>query len=213
MVRVAQAEGLTRFIPQTSSVTTRIIACSVFRSALEFLQLENRLPDLKTTYLETGLHLQPHKLRSVLTYEITAAQKRDENVICLYAECFQGASDFFDSAEVIKIPGTCCHEILLGPERFGRIICQNPKAYFIESEVVAGFENHCIKPLRLENEKFRRYCFGNYQKLVYVQQPADINVVGKAQIIAAFLNLELDIHHADYSYLEEFLDSMIQMHT
>ena len=64
---------------------TRIIACEVFRTAINYLKLEDRYPNLRISYLPSRLHLKPLKLKERLLREVKKAQGRNERVICLYA--------------------------------------------------------------------------------------------------------------------------------
>ena len=45
---------------------TRIVACAVFKPAIEYLQLERRYPNLRLTYLPSKLHLRPQELKNRL---------------------------------------------------------------------------------------------------------------------------------------------------
>ena len=84
---------------------TRIIACAVFRPALEYLRLRKRYPNLRVTYLPSNLHLTPQKLKSHIIKEIVTAQKKNERVICLYGDCFPGIDDACERYEATKVPG------------------------------------------------------------------------------------------------------------
>ena len=87
---------------------TRIIACKVFKPAIEALQLEKIYPDLRLTYLPSNLHLRPEGLKKRIIAGIKAAQKRKERVICLYGDCFPGIDDFCQDYRVTKVPGHYC---------------------------------------------------------------------------------------------------------
>ncbi|MDY7019519.1 MAG: DUF1638 domain-containing protein [Chloroflexota bacterium] len=188
---------------------TRIIACAVFKPALEYLQLKNRYPDLRLTYLPANLHLKPQDLRDRLLKEISSAQERGERVICLYGECFPGISDLCEQHGVIKVPGHYCYEMLLGTERFQKLVDEMAGTYFLEKELIINFKQYCIKPLELDDEEMRRYCFQHYRRLLYVRQPSDPNLVPEAVKVAEFLELSLDIIDVDYSHLGKKLIELI----
>jgi len=182
---------------------SRIIACQVFKPAIESLQLEQRYPILRLTYLPANLHLQPQELRNRMLAEIKAAEKRNERVICLYGNCFPSIEDFCQEHGVIKLPGHYCYEMLLGSDRFGQLLDQMAGTYFAEKELIQNFEEYCVIPLELHDEEMKRYCFNQYRRLLYVRQPSDPNLVVQAGEVADFLGLSLDISEADYSYLEK----------
>lgn len=192
-------------MPQRTGNITRIIACAVFRPALEYLQVEEGYPDLRVTYLPSNLHLRPQELENRLLEAITAAQERNERVICLYGECFPGIDDFCEQHGVAKVPGHYCYEMLLGTERFQQLIEEMTGTYFLEKDLILHFEEYCVRPLELHDEEMRRCCFEHYRRLLDVRQPSDPNLVTEAGQLAGFLELSLDISDADYSHLERKL--------
>jgi len=188
---------------------TRIIACMVFQPALEHLRLEDRYPNLRLTYLPSNLHLRPQELKNRLLKEVTTAQKRNERVICLYGECFPSIDDFCQQHGVIKVTGHYCYEMLLGSERFRRLIEEMAGTYFAERDLILNFEEYCVRPLELRDEEMRKYCFQQYRRLLYVRQPSDPYLVPQAGEMAKFLELSLDISDADYSHLGKNLIKLI----
>jgi len=188
---------------------TRIVACAVFKPAIEYLQLELRYPNLRLIYLPSRLHLRPQELKNHLLIGIKAAQKRNERVICLYGDCFPDIDDFCQKHGVIKVPGHYCYEMLLGSERFRQLIEEMTGTYFAEKDLILNFEEYCVRPLELHDEEMRRYCFQQYRRLLYVRQPLDPNLTARAGEVADFIGLSLDISDADYSHLEKELTRLI----
>ena len=187
----------------------RIISCGVFKPALEHLQLETRFPNLRIIFLESNLHLCPQELQKCLLCEFESAKQAGEGAICLYGNCVAGINDLCKEHGVAKIPGDFCHEILLGPERFQENLDETAGIYFIEQEVITNFDMYCRKPLELDDEVMRKYCFEHYQRLMYVRQPSDPDLLTQAGEIADFLGLALHIREADYSYLESKLIELL----
>jgi len=188
---------------------TRIVACAVFKPAIEYLQLERRYPNLRLTYLPSNLHLRLQELKNRLLREITSAQKRNERVICFYGDCFPDIDDFCQEHKVIKVPGHYCYEMLLGSGRFRRLIKEMTGTYFAEKDLILNFEEYCVRPLELRDEEMRKYCFQRYRRLLYVRQPSDPNLAARAGEVADFIGLSLDISDVDYSYLEKRLIELI----
>ncbi len=187
----------------------RIIACKVFKPAIEALQLEKLYTNLRLTYLPSNLHLRPQELKNRLLTEIKAAQKRNERVICLYGDCFPGVDDFCEEYGVLKVPGHYCYEMLLGSERFSQLLNEMTGTYFAEKELIQNFEEYCVIPLELHDEEMKRYCFNQYRRLLYVRQPSDPNLVARAGEVADFLGLSLDISDVDYSHLKKSLTGLL----
>jgi len=188
---------------------TRIIACAVFKPAIDSLQLKKRYPNLRLTYLPSHLHLRPKDLKKRMRRAITAARVREEKTICIYGECFPEIDDFCEQNQTIKVPGHYCYEMLLGRERFRHFMEETAGTYFVEKNFLLNFEEYCVVPLELRDEDMRRLCFGQYRKLVYIRQPLDTDLTIRAADVSGFLGLSLDIADADYSYLESILVDLL----
>jgi hypothetical protein len=188
---------------------TRILACGVFKPAIEHLRLANRYPNLRFTYLPPVLHITPQKLEQHLLRRITAAQRKDERIICLYGECIPDLSNVCQYQGVMKVPGHSCYEMLLGNERFEQFIDETAGTYFLEKDLIINFREYCIEPLELDDEEMRDCYFQHYRKLLYVRQPTDPDLVSQAFDLADFLELSLSVSDADYSHLEKALIKLI----
>jgi hypothetical protein len=188
---------------------TRILACGVFKPAIEHLRLANRYPNLRFTYLPPVLHITPQKLEQHLLRRITAAQRKDERIICLYGECIPDLSNVCQYQGVMKVPGHSCYEMLLGNERFEQFIDETAGTYFLEKDLIINFREYCIEPLELDDEEMRDCYFQHYRKLLYVRQPTDPDLVSQAFELADFLELSLSVSDADYSHLEKALIKLI----
>ena len=187
---------------------TRLIACGVFRPALEHLGLEERYPRLRSHYLPSNLHLRPQDLRRQLSETITSARQRSERILCLYGTCFPDIEDFCRQRGVTKVPGLHCFETLLGSEQYESIINEMPGTYFLETDLILNFEEYCLEPLELHDEEMRKSFFEHYERIVYLRQPSDPDLLLKANKLAAFLQLSLEIRDADYSHLKKILSDL-----
>lgn len=187
----------------------RILACRVFKPALEHLSLESKYSNIRLTYLPPNLHLRPQELGKYLRREIGAARRRNERIICLYGDCFPGLSDYCRHQGASRVPGPYCWEMFLGSERFNRLLEENAGTYFLEKELIFNFKEYCIEPLELYDEEMREQCFKHYHRLLYVRQPSDPDLLAEANEIAEFLGLSLEIQDADYSHLEKRLSELL----
>jgi hypothetical protein len=188
---------------------TRIIACGVFRPALEHLELEKRYPHLYVTFLPSNLHLRPQELEIALRKEISSAKERNEKVVCLYGNCLPDIDTFCRYLDAVKVPGLHCFQMLLGRERYQNIIEEIPGTYFLDSELILNFDEYCAEPLELYDEEIKKLVFANYQRLMYIRQPSDPDLVSRAAEVADFLHLSLEIQDADYSHLERMLTDLL----
>lgn len=195
-------------MPEIYSII-RLIACGVFKPALEFLKVEEKYPQLRLTFLPSNLHLYPQELKKKLLKEIVSARKRDEQPLSLYGNCFPGIDKICTRNCGHKIPGLHCYEILLGNQKYAKIIKKTAGSYFLERELIINFKEYCLDPLELYDNEIRKSFFRHYKKLIYVRQPPDPDLNVEADELAEFLNLSLEIIDADYSHLEKRLNHLI----
>jgi hypothetical protein len=187
----------------------RISACGVFRPVFENLTLDERLPGLNVTYLPSNLHINPLELKKYLLKEIIASQTINERIICLYGECFPDIEILCKQYGVIKIEGHHCYEIFLGRGNFREIMDDSAKTYFLEKDLILNFDEYCVKPLELYDEEMKKLFFKNYERLVYVRQPEDPDLMPLVNRIADFLGLSIIVRDADYSNFEKALIDLI----
>lgn len=190
-------------------VPVRIISCSVFRSAIERLKLKQRFPDIAITFLPSSLHNRPEEIKEHLNTELEKARASGERAVCLYGECFKDIDLFCHEHGASRVRGHHCYELLLGAGTFGRIMEENARTYFLEGELVINFEEYCLKPLELEDAEMRELMFKNYERLIYVRQPGDPNLMGEIEKIAGLLGLELEVKDAEYEAFEAAILEMI----
>jgi len=192
-----------------TGTTTRIIACGVFKPAIDHLRLTKKYPNLRMTYLPSVLHTRPQMLEKYLLRKIVSAKKRNERIICLYGDCFPGIGDFCQQHGVVKVPGQFCYEMLLGPARFNQLMDETTGTYFLEKDLLVNFREYCMEPLELHDAEMRSCYFEHYQKLLYIRQPTDPDLISQATQLAEFLDLSLAISDVDYSHLESMLDDLL----
>ena len=188
---------------------TRVIACGVFRPALEHLRVEERYPRLRSHYLPSNLHLRPQDLRRQLSETITSARQKNERILCLYCTCFPDIEDFCKHQGETKVTGLHCFETLLGSKQYENIMNEMPGTYFLERDLILNFEEYCLEPLELHDEEMRKSFFEHYERTVYLRQPADPDLLSKANELATFLQLSLEIWDADYAHLEQILTDLL----
>jgi Protein of unknown function (DUF1638) len=186
-----------------------IVACNVFRSAMEHLDIQHRYPDLSIRYLPAHLHLQPAELKRRLLAEIGAARENRRTVGCLYGHCFEDIEDVLEEAGVPRIRVGHCFEILMGRDRYHQWIHDQAGTFFMEKELVENFEAYCWEPLELFDPQMRSWYFEHYRRVAYIRQPRDPDLTVQARRIAGSLDLELQIVEADYGELEHTLNQLI----
>jgi hypothetical protein len=84
-----------------------------------------------------------------------------------------------------------------------------PGTYFLERELILNFAEYCSEPLELHDEEMRKSFFEHYERIVYVRQPSDPDLVSRARELAELLHLTLEIRDADYRHFDKILTDLI----
>lgn len=200
---MAGTKGIQRV--NCSGPVKRLIACSVFKPVLEYLKSDMRDTGVSITYLPANLHLKPELLKLSLQQSIEKFHRHKNPTLVVYGDCFTGINEFCRQHGVVKLPGKNCFEMLLGDQLFESIFTEFTGTFFIEQELLLNFDAYCAEPLELFDEDLRKIYFERYRRLLYVRQPNDPDLTAKANKIANFLNLTLDIRNADYSHFSNLL--------
>lgn len=180
----------------------RIIACGAFQDALKYLAVQANRADLRVSYLRAGLHNHPLELNRALCREILIARQEEENILCLYGQCFPGIDDFLQNECIPRIAGAHCYEMFLGSHAFQQIMEEEAGTYFLEKELLVHFVEYCVRPLELEDPELRKCYFRHYKRLLYIRQPLDPDLLDAAQDVAQFLSLELSVVDTDYAEMQ-----------
>lgn len=190
--------------------TVRIIACEVFRPFIKERRIRERFPGLNITFLPANLHMDQYTLKFRLLEEFRLSEQMHERVICMYGECFPDIDICCREHGVQRIPGHHCYEVLLGTETFHDIIEENARSYFLEQELILNFDKYCIEPLELYDEEMKELFFSQYDRLVYIRQPADPELTAEIRKISDYLELSVLVRGSDYSYLDMCLTEQLR---
>ena len=171
--------------------------------------MEERYPGVRSSYLPSNLHLRPQDLKRQLSETITSARQRNERILCLYGTCFPDIDDFCRHQGVTKVPGLHCFEMLLGSKQYENIISEIPGTYFLERQLILNFREYFCEPLELHDKDLRSLYFERYERLLYVRQPSDPDLLSRARELAEFLHLTLEIRDADYRHFDRILTDLI----
>jgi N-methylhydantoinase A/oxoprolinase/acetone carboxylase beta subunit len=130
-------------------MSIKVIACGVFRTDLQPL-LEKHRDELEVTYLEGGLHSEPHKLRDALQEEIER-ETEAERIVLLYGLCGTGSAGLRARNIPLVIPRVHdCISLFLGSDAaYARQFRSTPGTYYIS----AGWYEEQIQPKGRKQER------------------------------------------------------------
>jgi hypothetical protein len=156
-------------------------------------------------------HMLPARIAPDVERRLRELIPRFERIVVLYGDC--GTSGRLDDVlaryNVPRIAGPHCYE-MYGGAAFDQQMDRDPSAFFLTDFLVRGFEGTIAKGLGLDRfPELRDTYFANYNRLVYLVQLEDAALIQKAQAIATWLGLPLELQHTGYGQLEQRLVALM----
>ena len=186
---------------------TLVIACGAL--ARDILALRSGpLAHLDVTCLPASLHNRPGRIPAAMRRKIAQNRAAYDEILCLYGDCGTGGELDRVLAEegVARIPGAHCYEFFAGATDFAAMMEDEPGTFFLTDFLVRHFDRLVVEGLGLDaHPQLRDDYFGNYRRLVYLQQVEDAALTAKAQAAAARLGLDFERRFTGLDGLAQFL--------
>ncbi|MFZ4827922.1 MAG: DUF1638 domain-containing protein [Phototrophicaceae bacterium] len=185
-----------------------LIACGALARELIAIREHHQLDDVTIMAIPAQLHNHPHKIPNAV-HERLVGLRQDglefEHAIIVYGDCGTGGMLDRKLAELglERIEGPHCYEQYAGAEGFERMMDETPGTFFLTDFMVQSYEHLIIEGLGLDRyPELRDMYFGNYERIVYLQQRSDPDLVTRAYQVAGELQLPLEIKFTAYGELE-----------
>lgn len=149
-------------------------------------------------------HMFPQRIAPAVEARLRELIPRYERVAVVYGDCgTAGRLDaVLDRYNVPRIAGPHCYEIY-GGAAFDQAMDDEPGSFFLTDFLVRGFEGTVLKGLGLDRfPELKATYFANYARLVYLIQLEAPELIAKAEQIAAYLGLPLELRRTGYGQLE-----------
>jgi hypothetical protein len=110
---------------------------------------------------------------------------------------------------IARVAGPHCYE-MYGGETFYELMQEEPGTFFLTDFLVRAFEGTVLKGLGLDRyPELKADYFGNYERIVYFAQTRNAALRDKAERIADYLGLPLELHETGYGLLEDRLVALM----
>jgi len=187
-----------------------IIACGAL--AREVITIRDKYGwDAEVLAVPAILHNRPEQIPAAVQKRIQESRRGHTRVIVVYGECgTRGALDqLIHDEDAIRISGPHCYEQYAG-ESFDELMSEDPGTFFLTDFLAHSFEYYVVRGLGLDvHPELMDDYFGEYARVVYLQQRVDPNLVKSAEKAAEFLHLPLQIHPTGLGALEKRLVDVI----
>ena len=183
-----------------------VIACGALAREIQQLKLLNGWEHMGIQCIDAKLHFQPRLIGSRLRSKIEAARKNYKKIFVAYAECgTAGEIDKIleDEKDIERLSGAHCYQFFAGGEFFNKLSEEEPGTFYLTDFLVRYFERLVVKTLKIDQHpELRDAFFGNYQRVVYISQTTDPELLKKGKDAAGFLQLRFEHIHRGYGELE-----------
>jgi uncharacterized protein DUF1638 len=187
------------------------IACGAL--AREVIAIRDKYEwDAKILALPSLLHNTPNRIPDAVVRKIEEYRADYEHIVIVYGDCGTGGmlDTRLDEMGIERIAGPHCFEMYAGDE-FDSIMEEELGTFFLTDYLTQSFDHLVYEGLGLDRfPELHEIYFGNYRRIVYLQQREDPLLIAKAKEAAEMLNLPLEIRHSAYGALESrLLDFMV----
>jgi hypothetical protein len=192
-------------------VKTAFVVCGAL--AREVLEIVGRRSwDVKVVAVSALDHMFPERIAPDVERQLLALRARYERIIVVYGDCGSGGAldRVLDRYGIERVTGPHCYE-MYGGQRFSELMAEEPGTFFLTDFLVRAFRGTVLRGLGLDRfPELKADYFRNYRRVVYLAQSRDLALRERAERIAAFLELPLEIHDTGYGLLEERLVALME---
>jgi hypothetical protein len=97
-----------------------------------------------------------------------------------------------------------------GAEEFRRLAEEQPATFFLTDWLVRNFERAVVRGLGLDRHPdLRPLLFANYEAALYLRQLPNLRLLARAEEIAAFLELPLEVREVGMGEFESRLARLV----
>lgn len=157
-------------------------------------------------------HAYPFRIAPDVEKRILQLRDDFERLIVVYGDCgSQGALDqVLDKYGIERLSGPHCYD-WYGGEQFQELMDEEPGTYFLTDFMVRTFEGLIKKSMGLDRyPQLKDDYFRNYKRVVYLAQIEDEALLRKAQNVADYLDLPLEVRLTGYNGLEKQLVALME---
>ena len=213
MIRIDDAELAETGIdamPAPSGPNVLLIACGALAREIIAVRDANGWDHLAITCLPAKLHNEPQKIPDAVRERIRRARTDGyASIFIVYADCGTGGLLDKVCAEegVERIAGPHCYSFFDGNDAFAqRTDAGEITAFYLTDFLARQFDTLIWKGMGLDRHpELLPMIFGNYEKLIYLAQTEDPELVRRAQKAAERLGLVYEFRRTGYGDLTAFL--------
>ena len=192
-------------------MSTAFVICGALGKEVKDI-VDRRGWDVDIYGVSALLHLYPNRIVDELREKLHTLRPRYDHLVVVYGDCGMNGKlePILDEIGVARVKGPHCYEMLAGAELFERVSEDRPGTFFLTDWLVRNFERAVVRGLGLDRHPdLIPMLFGNYDAVLYLRQMPNPRLAAKAQEIAAYLGLPLEINDVGLGELESRLADLM----
>lgn len=190
---------------------TALITCGALgREVVQIVQKYGW--DVDVVGISASDHLHPERIAPDVEKRLIELRQQYERIIVVFGDCgSMGALDqVLEQHGIERLSGLNCYEWFSGIP-FQDLLADEPGTFILTDYLVRGFKGAVIKGLGLDRyPDLKSVYFGNYIRALYLAQMPTPDLLGKAQRIADFLELPLEVRETGWGQLETQLATLME---
>ena len=191
--------------------STAFIICGALGKEVKDI-VDRRGWDVDIYGVSALLHLYPSRIVDELRERLHALRPRYDRLVVVYGDCGTTGKlePILDEVGAARVRGPHCYEMLAGEELFTRVSDERPGTFFLTDWLVRNFDRAVVRGLGLDRHpELKPMLFGNYEAVLYLRQVPNPRLATKAEEIAAYLELPLEINDVGLGELESRLADLM----
>jgi len=192
--------------------TTALVICGALGREVKEI-VDRRGWDVDIYGVSALLHLYPSRILDELRVKLHRLRPDYDRLVVVYGECgMNGKLDsLLEEVGATRVAGPHCYEIYAGADRFAAVATERPGTFFLTDWLVRNFDRAVVKGLGLDRyPQLMPMLFGNYEAVLFLRQAPNPKLAEKAQAIAAYLQLPLEIEDVGLGELEDRLATLVE---
>jgi hypothetical protein len=161
--------------------------------------------------IDARLHLYPRKIGLAVEERLENLDEKYQRKIVVYGHC--GAMDLDSILEkygALRPLGPHCYE-MYGAEAFAEAVREEPGTFILTDYLIHAWDTFVVRGLKIDKHpQLKDLMFEHYKRIIYFSQEEDQKMVAKAQDIADWLGLILEVQHVEYGDLERRLVAIME---
>ncbi|TMC70848.1 MAG: DUF1638 domain-containing protein [Chloroflexi bacterium] len=194
-------------------MSTAFVICGALGAEVKDI-VDRRGWDVDIYGLSAMLHLYPKRIVDELRDKLRSLRPQYDRLVVVYGECGTNGrlQPVLDEVGASQVRGPHCYEMLAGTDLFHQVSEERPGTFFLTDWLVRNFDRAVIRGLGLDRDpELMPMLFGGYEAVLYLRQVPNPRLAARAQEIAAYLGLPMEIVDVGLGELEERLAELVEV--